>query len=85
MRIDEYVFEKIKKVEEKTMTDYDIIWKDAENAEGYVTADDLFTMVEDLLYEIDHLEEKIEDLENKDKEPDFYDYWQDQQLEEGKL
>lgn len=85
MRIDEYVFEKIKKVEEKTMNDYDIIWKDAENVEGYVTADDLFAMVEDLLYEIDHLEEKIEDLENKDEEPDFYDYWQDQQLEEGKL
>lgn len=66
MRIDEYVFEKIKKVEEKTMTDYDIIWKDKEKVEGYVTADDLFTMVEDLLYEIDHLEEKIEDLENKE-------------------
>ena len=66
MKIDEYVFEKIKKVEEKTMTDYDIIWKDKENVEGYVTADDLFTMVEDLLYEIDHLEEKIEDLENKE-------------------
>ena len=66
MRIDEYVFEKIKKVEEKTMTDYDIIWKDKENVEGYITADDLFTMVEDLLYEIDHLEEKIEDLENKE-------------------
>lgn len=66
MRIDEYVFEKIKKVEEKTMTDYDIIWKDAENVEGYITADDLFTMVEDLLCEIDHLEEKIEDLENKE-------------------
>lgn len=66
MKIDEYVFEKIKKVEEKTMTDYDIIWKDAENVEGYVTAEDLFTMVEDLLYEIDHLEEKIEDLENKE-------------------
>ena len=66
MKIDEYVFEKIKKVEEKTMSDYDIIWKDKENVEGYVTADDLFTMVEDLLYEIDHLEEKIEDLENKE-------------------
>lgn len=66
MKIDEYVFEKIKKVEEKTMTDYDIIWKDTENVEGYITAEDLFTMVEDLLYEIDHLEEKIEDLENKE-------------------
>lgn len=66
MRIDEYVFEKIKKVKEKTMTDYNIIWKDKENVEGYITADDLFTMVEDLLYEIDHLEEKIEDLENKE-------------------
>ena len=66
MRIDEYVFEKIKKVEEKTMTDYNIIWKDPENVEGYITADDLFSMVEDLLYEIDYLEEKIEDLENKE-------------------
>lgn len=84
MRIDEYVFEKIKKVEEKTMTDYDIIWKDAENVEGYVTADDLFTMVEDLLYEIDHLEEKIENLEQP-KEFDEHSTWQDQQLEEGKL
>lgn len=66
MKIDEYVFEKIKKVEEKTMTDYDVVWKDAENVQGYITAEDLFTMVEDLLYEIDHLEEKIEDLENKE-------------------
>ena len=84
MRIDEYVFEKIKKVEEKTMTDYDIIWKDAENVEGYITADDLFTMVEDLLYEIDHLEEKIENLEQP-KEFDEHSTWQDQQLKEGKL
>lgn len=74
MKIDEYVFEKIKKVEEKTMTDYNIIWKDAENVEGYVTADDLFTMVEDLLYEIDHLEEKIEDLENKEICDPRYEY-----------
>lgn len=66
MKIDENVFEKIKKVEEKTMTDYDVVWKDAENVQGYITAEDLFTMVEDLLYEIDHLEEKIEDLENKE-------------------
>ena len=84
MKIDEYVFEKIKKVEEKTMTDYDIIWKDTENVEGYITADDLFTMVEDLLYEIDHLEEKIEDLEQPN-EFDEHTAWQDQQLEENCL
>lgn len=84
MKIDEYVFEKIKKVEEKTMTDYDIIWKDAENVEGYITAEDLFTMIEDLLYEIDHLEEKIEDLEQPN-EFDEHTAWQDQQLEENCL
>lgn len=66
MRIDEHIYEKIKKVKEKTMTDYNIIWKDEKNYEGYITADDLFSMVEDLLYEIDYLEEKIEDLENKE-------------------
>ena len=79
MKVDEYVFDVVQKVEKKTSTDYNIMWKDAENVDGYITADDLFTMVEDLLYEIDYLEEKIEDLEryienSKEKFDPYYEY-----------
>lgn len=47
-----------------------------------VSIKDLVDMLEEQYYEIKYLEEKIEDFESKE-EPDNYDAWHDQQLEEG--
>jgi hypothetical protein len=56
---------------EKIFTDKDL-----------VSIKNLVDMLEEQYYEIKYLEEKIEDFENKE-EPDNYDAWHDQQLEEG--
>jgi hypothetical protein len=85
MRIDEELYSDIKKAQEKTLTNYDeeIIWKDAENIDGYITSETLACIVRDLIIEIDNLEEKIEDLENKNYEdPYSYEAWENHKLEE---
>lgn len=57
--------EKIKKVENITNTDYEV-------KGNLVPAENIETMIENLLIEIDCLQEKIDDLENKEyiNEPD---------------
>lgn len=67
MKIDESDYRYIKRVQDITSTDYEIIWKDAENIDGYILPENLMSMIEDLLCEIDILEEKIEYLENKEE------------------
>lgn len=47
-----------------------------------VSIEDLVDMLDELYYENESLKEKIEDLESE-HEPDDYDAWHDQQLEEG--
>lgn len=47
----------IDKIEEITCTDY-------ERKEDYIPAENIENMIKDLLYEIDRLNEKIEDMEN---------------------
>ena len=47
----------IDKIEEITCTDY-------ERKGDYITAENIENMIKDLLYEIDRLNEKIEDMEN---------------------
>lgn len=47
-----------------------------------VSIEDLLEMLEEQYYENQILMEKIDDLENI-HEPDYYDAWQNQQLEEG--
>lgn len=47
-----------------------------------ISIEDLLDMLEEQYYENQRLLERIEDLENKE-EPDDYDAWHDQQLEEG--
>ena len=49
--------EKIKEIEELTMTDYDAKL-------GYIHSDNLESMIDDLLYEIHNLQDKVRDLEN---------------------
>ena len=56
---------------EKVFTDKDL-----------VSIEDLLEMLEEQYYEIESLREQIEDLEST-HEPDEYDIWHDQQLEEG--
>lgn len=85
MKIDEELYSDIKKAQEKTLTNYDeeIIWRDAENIDGYITSETLACIVRDLILEIDNLEEKIEDLENKNYEdPYSYEAWENHKLEE---
>ncbi len=82
MKVDESNYDVLYKAQELTSTDYGIIWRDAENIDGYIPTDNLFNIIEDLMCEIGSLNEKIEDLE-RPKEFDEHTAWQDQQLEEG--
>ena len=82
MRIDESNYDAIYRAENYMSADYGIIWRDAENIDGFIPVENLFNIIEDLMCEIGSLNEKIEDLE-KPKEYDEHTAWQDQQLEEG--
>lgn len=63
MIVNESNFEILDKASKITLTDYDIKWFDAENINGYIDTDSLIAIIEDLICEVDHLEEKIEDME----------------------
>ena len=63
MEVNETNFSILQSASRLTGTDYEIIWKDAENIEGYITEDSLVSMLEDLVGEIERLEEEKEDLE----------------------
>ena len=69
MKVDESNYETLKRVSDITMTDYEIVWKDAENIEGYIDTDGLLAMIEDLICEVDRLKEEIDDL----NQPNDYD------------
>jgi len=62
MRVDENNFDILKSASDITLTDYDIKWFDAENIDGYIDADNVISMIEDLIYEISYLNEKIENM-----------------------
>lgn len=62
MKINENVFDIINKVHEITLTDYEIKWFDAENINGYIESDVLLNIIQDLICEIEHKEEEIEDI-----------------------
>ena len=49
MKINEYNFDILNKVSKLTLTDYNVIWSDAENIEGYIDVYEIFSMLEDLL------------------------------------
>ena len=53
IKLDENLYNKIKKI---TMTDYDALG-------DFIPSESIEPMLEDLIYEIEHLEEKYEDLE----------------------
>lgn len=62
MIVNESNFDILEKASKITLTDYEIKWFDAENINGYIETDNLISIIEDLIYEIDRLEEKIEDI-----------------------
>lgn len=64
MKVDETNYEILKKASDITLTDYEIMWFDAENVDGYIESDNLVSMLENLLYEYDKLQEKYDDLES---------------------
>lgn len=62
-RLDEYEQKLIKKVQERTITDYEVKGE-------FVPVDSFISMLEDLLAEVDRLEEEKEDIE-RDKEDNY--------------
>lgn len=68
MKITEDNYDVLKEVQEITTTDYDIRWSNAEEIEGYIEADEMLTMMKDLLIEYHLLQERKEDQEEYCKE-----------------
>lgn len=68
MRVDENNFEILDKASKITGTDYEIKWYDAENINGYIETENLISIIEDLIYEIDRLQEELEDIEQDIKD-----------------
>lgn len=64
MKVDESNYDLILRVEKETMTDYYVKWFNAENVEGYIEDDDVWSIIEDLLMAIDSRNERIEELES---------------------
>ena len=63
MIVDETNYDIFKRVSDLTLTDYEIKWFNSEEINGYIPAENLLSMIEDLLCEIDSLEEKYKDFE----------------------
>lgn len=70
MIVNEENYDMLQKVSKKTMTDYGIRWFNAENIEGYIEANNMYSMIEDLFCEIERLEEKVADIE-QDKRDNY--------------
>ena len=64
MKVDESNYSIIKRASDLTLTDYDILWKDAENIDGYICPETMLGIIEDLILEIDRLEEELTDIES---------------------
>jgi hypothetical protein len=69
MIINEKEYELIKKIEELTITDYEVL-KISEDT-YFIKTDNIIPMLEDLKYEYDHLLEELEDIKNNDDEREF--------------
>ena len=62
MRVDESNYDVLYKATEITGIDYNIIWHDAENIDGYIDSEVLLDIIQDLMCELDNAKEKYEDL-----------------------
>ena len=63
MIVNESNFETLERASKMTSTDYEIKWFDAENIDGYIDTENLMSIIEDLICEVDRLQEEIEDME----------------------
>lgn len=88
MKIDETNYDVFHKLIQKGF-DIDIIWKDAENIDGYIEIEKMYELIQDLATEVGNLEEQIEDDKQHIKEleenqapcePDDYDKMIDDKL-----
>lgn len=68
MIVDESNFDILDRASKITRTDYSIRWFDAENINGYIETEAMLSIIDDLIYEIDILQEKIEDMEQDIKD-----------------
>lgn len=82
MMIDDNKWLVLKDAIDITNTDYDIKWYDAENFEGYIDGDEMLSIIEDLLWEIEQLKDEKKDIERRyyETDEDDYDAWRDSQL-----
>lgn len=67
MKLDQADLEILEKAGKKTMTNYweNVKWFNPKELDGYIDGDELIGIIEDLICEIDHLEEKAEDREQE--------------------
>lgn len=87
MIVDESNHETLQRAYDITGSPDKIYWRDAENIDGYIDSDDVISLLGDLIIEYEHKAEEVRDLENRDllEDPDLYDKYEDQMLEEGKI
>lgn len=64
MKIDESNYDVFYKLQNKGFN-IDIIWKDAENIEGYIEVEKMYNLIQDLKVELEVKEEKYNDLKDK--------------------
>lgn len=62
MRVDESNFDIFDRVQNLCGYNYNIAWTDSHNLKGIIHPDEMLSMIEDLICEIDRLEEEKEDL-----------------------
>lgn len=62
MMVDEKINSILERAFNVTLTDYEIRWFDRSNKEGYIRAEDLISIIEDLICEVGYLKEEIEDI-----------------------
>jgi hypothetical protein len=67
MKLDEYDLKVLDKVEQITSTDYSIK-KYPDFDEGYISHDNLISMIEELLSKVDKMQESYDDLKQSIKE-----------------
>lgn len=65
MKVNESNYEILDRVSKITLNNYEIKWFNAEDIDGYIETENLLTMVEYLLCELDALEEKYSDLKDQ--------------------
>ena len=64
MKIDEASYRIINDAMTILNKNYEIHWFDKDLITGFIDDEEILTIIEDLIYEVDHLNETIEDMKN---------------------